>query len=92
MTKTTTAPATFTVHEAKTHLSRILRMVESGEEVQILRGSHPVARVVPIVEQPRTPRLGALKDQIWISDDFDEIDQDIIDAFENSELLPPEDQ
>ncbi|MEN2737932.1 type II toxin-antitoxin system Phd/YefM family antitoxin [Microbacterium sp. X-17] len=92
MTKTTSESAAFTVHEAKTHLSRILRMVENGEEVRILRGTHPVARVVPIVEEPRRRRLGTLKGQIWMSDDFNDIDEDIVDAFENSELFPPEAQ
>lgn len=78
----------FTVHEAKTHLSRILRLVESGAEVQIRRGSHPVARLLPIEEPTTVRRLGSLKGQIWISDDFDEIDENIVAAFENNELFP----
>ena len=38
---------TVTVHEAKTHLSRILHAVESGEEVLVCRGKQPVAKIVP---------------------------------------------
>ena len=38
---------TVTVHEAKTHLSRILHVVETGEEVLVCRGKQPVAKIVP---------------------------------------------
>ena len=38
--------AIFNVHEAKTHLSRLLAQVEAGEEVVIARNGHPVARLV----------------------------------------------
>lgn len=59
------------VHEAKTHLSRLLQRVEAGEEVVIARGGHPVARIVPVApKQPRTP--GRLKGSIRIGDDFDD--------------------
>lgn len=60
------------IHEAKTHLSKILEEVERGEEVVIARAGTPVARVVPIVPEPPRRKLGQLKGQIWISDDFDD--------------------
>ena len=47
---------TITTHEAKTHLSRYLAAVESGEEFIIARGSKPVARLVPFVAEPRPER------------------------------------
>lgn len=78
----------FTVHEAKTHLSRILRMVESGAEVQIRRGNSPIARIVPLEDARPVRRLGSLKEQIWISDDFDEPMKDLEEAIENSEIFP----
>lgn len=78
----------FTVHEAKTHLSRILRMVESGAEVQIRRGSSPIAKIVPLEDARPVRRLGSLKDEIWISDDFDEPMKDLEEAIENSEIFP----
>lgn len=37
----------YTVHQAKTHFSRLLKQVEAGEEVIVMRGSHPVAKLVP---------------------------------------------
>ncbi len=60
---------TVKVHEAKTHLSRLLERVEKGEEITITRGKHPVARLVPIAATPRRP--GLLKGKIWIAKDFD---------------------
>ena len=61
------------VHEAKTHLSRLLERVERGEEVVIARAGKPVAKLVPI-EPVRRHRgmLGKYKGQIWMSEDFDE--------------------
>ena len=46
------------VHEAKTHLSRLLERVEAGEDVVIARAGKPIARLVPVAEkQPRKPGL-----------------------------------
>ena len=60
---------TVKVHEAKTHLSRLLERVEKGEEITIARGSVPVARLVPVAAPPRRP--GRLKGRIRVSKDFD---------------------
>ncbi|MBM4320069.1 MAG: type II toxin-antitoxin system Phd/YefM family antitoxin [Deltaproteobacteria bacterium] len=44
------------IHEAKTHLSRLLERVEQGEEIVIARAGMPVARLVPLLgARPRTP-------------------------------------
>lgn len=58
------------IHEAKTHLSRLLRRVASGEEIVIAKGGKPVARLVP-VELPESRSLGRDKGVVQISDDFD---------------------
>ena len=58
------------VHEAKTHLSRLLQKVEAGEEVVIARAGDPIAKLVPIApKRARTP--GRLKNRIHIGEDFD---------------------
>lgn len=59
------------VHEAKTHLSRLLADVERGREVTIARAGRPVARLVP-ASAPSRRRLGAESGEIWIAEDFDE--------------------
>jgi prevent-host-death family protein len=58
------------VHEAKTHLSRLLRRVESGEEVVIARAGKPVAKLVP-ASPPRRREMGFDRGLIVIPDDFD---------------------
>lgn len=58
------------VHEAKTHLSRILEKVERGEEVVIARNGEPVARLVPVARERR--QWGRLEGRLSIGDDFDE--------------------
>ena len=70
------------IHEAKTHLSKLLEQVESGGEVVIARDGHPIARLVPIAPQPRRRVFGTAKGQIWMSDDFDApLPDDILKLF-----------
>jgi prevent-host-death family protein len=58
------------VHEAKTHLSRLLRRVAAGEEILISRAGRPVARLVPVRDRkPR--RLGLDRGLFEVPDDFD---------------------
>jgi antitoxin (DNA-binding transcriptional repressor) of toxin-antitoxin stability system len=52
---------TITVHQAKTHLSQFLKQIESGEEIVICRGVHPVARLVPFgLAKGQRPKVGAI--------------------------------
>ena len=60
-----------TVHEAKTHLSRLLQRVEAGEEVVIARGRTPVARLVPVRRSERGGRrFGALRGRVRVGKAF----------------------
>jgi prevent-host-death family protein len=52
-----------TVHEAKTHLSRLIASVERGEEITISRGGDPVVRLLAVKDRKRR-RPGSLKGQI----------------------------
>jgi prevent-host-death family protein len=74
---------TVNVHEAKTHLSRLLAEVARGEEIVIARSGKPIARLVP-VSPGRGPRpLGMDRDRAFIGDDFDApLPEDIVAAFE----------
>lgn len=60
---------TVNVHEAKTHLSRLLREVAGGEEVVIANAGRPVARLTAISTHHR--ELGFDQGRVWIADDFD---------------------
>ncbi len=60
------------IHEAKTHLSRLLQRVAAGEEVTIARSGVPVARLVAVEPEKKKIRpLGMDRGRIWIADDFD---------------------
>jgi prevent-host-death family protein len=63
---------TVTTHQAKTHLSRLLREVQAGEEVVIARGDTPLARLVPVVAAPPQRRFGTARGLVSIADDFDQ--------------------
>ena len=69
------------VHEAKTHLSRLLERVERGEEVVISRRGVPVARLVPVRTEAR--RFGSDRGRFVVPEDFDApLPEDVLDAFE----------
>ncbi len=68
---------TVTVTEAKTQLSRLIERAGEGEEIVIRRGPRPVAKLVRYDEPPVPRQMGDLKGKIWISDDFDEPDEEI---------------
>ncbi|WP_127507308.1 type II toxin-antitoxin system Phd/YefM family antitoxin [Actinoplanes solisilvae] len=59
------------MHEAKTHLSRIIERVERGEEVVIDRAGVPVARVIPFVRHVNRSAIGSLAGQLDLSSDWD---------------------
>ena len=63
--------AQFSVHEAKTNLSKLIAAALRGGEVMIARGSVPVVRLVP-VEAPARRCFGALRGKIAIDGRFDE--------------------
>jgi prevent-host-death family protein len=60
---------TVNVHEAKTHLSRLLERVERGEQIVIARAGRPIAILQPL-EPPQRRRPG--NDRVIIHEDFDE--------------------
>lgn len=73
---------TVNIHAAKTHLSSLLAEVEAGEEIIIAKAGKPVARLVPLQKNDFRRSFGALKGQIWMSDDFDApLPPDLLKAF-----------
>jgi prevent-host-death family protein len=61
---------TVNVHQAKTHLSRLLEQVQGGRQVLIAKSGRPVARLVPLADAPRPKKLGLLKDRLRVPDAF----------------------
>jgi prevent-host-death family protein len=77
--------AVINIHAAKTHLSRLVDRAAGGEEIVIGRAGKPVAKLVAYTEAVKDRQLGLARDRIWISDDFDGADEEIIRMFEESE-------
>jgi prevent-host-death family protein len=70
----------YNVHEAKTHLSRLLERVAEGEEIIIAKSGRPVAKLVRVAVEPRRP--GRLKGRIRVGPDFDDpLPEEILAAF-----------
>lgn len=71
------------IHEAKTHLSKLLRRVEAGEEIVIAKSGHPIARLVPIGTGPERV-FGYDRGRFEVPDDFDRpLPDDVLADFES---------
>ena len=74
---------TVNVHEAKTHLSRLLEDVFAGEEIVIAKAGRPLAKLVPLASPRTKRRLGTLVGKVRIAVDFDApLPDDVIAGFE----------
>jgi len=60
------------IHEAKTHLSKLIQEVIAGENVIIAKGNKPVVKLVALSSQSPQRQLGTAKGKIVMADDFDE--------------------
>lgn len=70
------------IHEAKTHLSRLVEDAAAGQEIIIAKHGRPVAKLVAITFSS-APRIGALKGKLNIPTDFDApLPDDVLATFE----------
>ena len=76
------------IHEAKTHLSRLLERVAMGEEVIIAKAGTPVAKLVALKKVPKKRIFGSAKGDFTVPDDFNDPDPEIENLFNNGPLLP----
>ena len=77
------------VHEAKTHLSKLLERAHAGEEITIAKAGKPYAKLVKIDDAAKVkrtpggwPGVGDIPDSVW----FDPLPDDILDKMESSDL------
>jgi prevent-host-death family protein len=63
--------STVNIHEAKTHLSRLVEDAAAGEEVVIAKAGRPVARLVALAATTPVRKVGVLKGKLALPDDFD---------------------
>ena len=74
---------TVNIHEAKTHLSRLIDEVAAGAEIIIAKAGKPMARLSPISVPARKKHLGLLKGKIKVADDFNmPLDDAVLGLFE----------
>ena len=74
---------TINIHEAKTHLSRLVDEVAAGAEIIIAKAVKPMARLAPLSAPARKKNLGLLKGKIKVPDDFNApLDDETLAAFE----------
>ncbi|MCX7414453.1 MAG: type II toxin-antitoxin system Phd/YefM family antitoxin [Planctomycetia bacterium] len=71
------------IHEAKTHLSKIVDQAAAGREVIIAKAGRRVAKLVPLESRPKPKKFGGLKGRIKVPDDFNApLDAGVVAAFE----------
>ncbi|CAN5330983.1 hypothetical protein BH20ACI2_BH20ACI2_14080 [soil metagenome] len=75
------------VHEAKTHLSKLIEKAKKGEEVIIARNGVPEVCLVPYKKEP-SAWFGMDAGKIWIADDFNELDEDILEMMSDPKIFP----
>lgn len=73
------------IHEAKTNLSKLIEKTSKGEEVIISKAGKPVAKLVAYEEKLEPRKPGAWKGKIWMSDDFNDEDEEINKLFYGEE-------
>ena len=75
------------ISQAKAELSALIEQVQNGNEIIIAKAGKPVAKLVPYsgLANPRTP--GSMAGQIWIAPDFDQLPDDMAEAFGMKEPL-----
>ena len=76
---------TVNIHDAKTHLSRLVDEVASGAEIIIAKAGKPMARLTPLSAPVRKKQLGLLKGRIRVPDGFNApLDDETMTVFEGS--------
>jgi len=75
--------ATVNIHDAKTHFSKLLTRVESGEEIVIAKAGKPVARLSPLVRKIKKREPGSAKGKVVLKKGFMEpLPKSFLDEFE----------
>lgn len=79
-----TSIKTVNMHQAKTELSRLVQEVLDGKRVRIAKNGKPLVEL-RLIEEEVVREPGFMKDQIWLSEDFDTYSTDISNLFDGEE-------
>lgn len=74
--------------EAKTNLSKLIARVLEGEEIIIGNAGKPVAKLVSYKEDKKICKFGAMKGEVWMSEDFTDEDEEINKMFNDGDIFP----
>ena len=72
------------IHQAKSHLSKLIAEALAGEEIIICKAGRPVVRIIPYEERVWERVPGSLKGKITMSEDFDILPTEILSQFEGA--------
>jgi prevent-host-death family protein len=73
------------IHDAKTHLSRLVEQAAQGKEIIIAKAGKPMARLVPLENAVRPKKFGLLEGRFKVPDDFDApMDSRVLALFEGN--------
>ena len=76
-------PEEVNVHQAKTHLSRLLARIQEGEEFIIAKNGKPIARLLPAIEAKNKRVPGSAQGKLQIAADFNApLPDDMLEDFE----------
>jgi prevent-host-death family protein len=71
------------IHEAKTHLSRLLEQALAGDDVVIMKAGKPLVRLTPVATAPMRRKIGTAKGDFIVPNDFDApLPKNVLDEFE----------
>jgi prevent-host-death family protein len=80
---------TVNIHEAKTHLSRLVEQAAAGEEIIIAKSGKPIAKLVSLGSTPSRRTLGIFKGELKVPVDLDvPLADEVIGLFENRPIEP----
>lgn len=78
------------MHEAKSQLSKLGKLAWQGEEIIIAKAGEPWLCLTPYRENRLERKMGGLEDQFWMSPDFDDVDEELLNDIEASTIFPSE--
>lgn len=74
------------IHEAKTNLSKLLEKTSKGEEIIIAKAGKPMAKLSPYKEKLKPRKSGLWKGKVWMSEDFNDEDEEINKLFYEGDI------
>ena len=76
------------MHEAKSQLSKLGKLAWQGEEIIIAKAGEPWLCLTPYRENRPERKMGGLENQFWMSPDFNDEDEELINDIEASTIFP----